>query len=143
MNFKKDTQEKICPTCGKTFQRRRFGNRLEDFSRFNARIYCSKSCSAKRNLSNIETRSISSFRNEAKKFRKDYCENCGSKDHVQIHHKDSNFKNNSPDNLVSLCRHCHMVLHWMLWRSKKKFKGFAHSYKRKVSRHTETQLCHR
>lgn len=33
-----------------------------------------------------------------------------------VHHIDLNKKNNLPSNLVSLCRRCHIVLHWKIRR---------------------------
>lgn len=90
--------------------------RLEDYTRFQNRIYCSKSCSARRNYDSLD-KSRDAFQLEARKYRKEYCEHCGSSVSVQIHHIDSNWKNNSPSNLMSLCKTCHMKLHWQQWKS--------------------------
>ena len=38
------------------------------------------------------------------------CEGCGHRfhlDQIEVHHKDGNFKNSSPDNLAGLCERCH------------------------------------
>ena len=64
--------------------------------------------------------------------RKDYCEICGKKEEKKIdvmsrvcsnlllHHKDLNPENCCPDNLSTLCRSCHMILHHTLNRKKRK-----------------------
>lgn len=49
-------------------------------------------------------------------FKKMYCENkCGfeivDSGQLQVHHKDENDKNNSPDNLITLCINCHRAAH--------------------------------
>ena len=110
--FAKDTPTKICKKCGKPFNRRTFSGRLEDYTRYMSREYCSKSCSYVRPP--IRTRT--GFQHIARKHRKNSCENCGNTEHLQIHHKDENWKNNSLDNLVTLCPSCHMKLHWSQWR---------------------------
>jgi len=38
------------------------------------------------------------------------CENCGRGYKLEVHHKDGNHKNNNPDNLIKVCRRCHMLL---------------------------------
>lgn len=38
---------------------------------------------------------------------KNFCENCGAKAKDR-HHKDGNPLNNSPENILSLCRKCHV-----------------------------------
>lgn len=52
----------------------------------------------------------------ARRHRKNYCENCGSTERLQIHHKDENWKNNSESNLATLCPSCHMKWHWSPWK---------------------------
>lgn len=39
------------------------------------------------------------------------CNGCGSWDNLQVHHKDGNHENNSPDNLEWLCVNCHSKKH--------------------------------
>jgi hypothetical protein len=38
------------------------------------------------------------------------CENCGRKYKLEVHHKDGNQKNNNRDNLMKVCRRCHMLI---------------------------------
>lgn len=43
------------------------------------------------------------------------CEECGGIFHrcqLDIHHKDHNHQNNSPENLQTLCANCHRLLHY-------------------------------
>lgn len=116
MKTKNISEEKICPVCGKHFKRNRFGKRLEDYTRFQQRIYCSKSCSANRRK-NDPNRERSSFHYLARKHLRTCCAICGSIENLDVHHLDGNIKNNSTDNLETLCHHCHMKLH----RRKRKF----------------------
>ncbi|NCC47173.1 MAG: HNH endonuclease [Bacteroidia bacterium] len=104
----KKTESKICPKCGKEFHRRRFGERLEDFTRWNQRIYCSKQCSYIRPPLSNKT----SYHRLARTFLSQSCQNCGSMENLDVHHKDRNYKNNDPDNLQTLCHSCHMKYHW-------------------------------
>lgn len=39
------------------------------------------------------------------------CNKCGSNINVEIHHIDKDTTNNSPNNLILLCRKCHRRLH--------------------------------
>jgi hypothetical protein len=39
------------------------------------------------------------------------CQQCGSTENVQVHHKDYNQRNNDPANLAVLCRTCHARIH--------------------------------
>jgi len=38
------------------------------------------------------------------------CEMCGCDKKLETHHKDSNKRNNNIDNLIKVCRKCHMTL---------------------------------
>ncbi len=44
-------------------------------------------------------------------FVRDKCESCGSLDHVEIHHLDSDPKNNTSGNTRALCSRCHKLWH--------------------------------
>ena len=39
------------------------------------------------------------------------CEECGSSEFIEIHHKDKNRRNNSKENLAQLCSKCHQKKH--------------------------------
>lgn len=46
-----------------------------------------------------------------RKFNKGYCEDCSSKEDLQVHHVDKDRNNNSINNLRTLCRGCHWNYH--------------------------------
>ena len=104
----KKTESKICKKCGNTFNRRRFGNRLEDFTRWNQRMYCSKQC----NYIRESIKSKSSHHRLARNYANQSCNTCGNTKNLDVHHKDRNWKNNEQSNLETLCHSCHMKLHW-------------------------------
>ncbi len=74
------------------------------------RIYknCCTSCSNKK-----YSCSINSKKRFQSKYRKAYCENCKfipiHSCQLDIDHIDGNHKNNSPDNLQTLCANCHRL----------------------------------
>ena len=104
----KELPDKICKICGKRFNRRRFGTRLEDATRYLKRKTCSQSCgNSKKEPSHRTT-----FGLRAKRLRKTYCDHCGSTMDLDAHHLDGNIKNNDPKNVRTLCHPCHMKLHW-------------------------------
>lgn len=107
-SVKKDDPTKICPVCGVTFERKRFNGRLEDRTRFLARVTCSQSCGNVKAQVQADT-----YRWRARKLKKrDRCEECPATTKLHIHHKDKDVTNNSPENLAVLCASCHMKLHW-------------------------------
>lgn len=106
-----------CKYCGKLLERKRFNNRLEDFSTFKRRKYCNRLCMKmgylKIGSNNQDYRvahqtavNIMNTLNIEKK-----CSECGKKTKVDVHHKDENYNNNCIDNLEYLCRSCHMKKH--------------------------------
>lgn len=39
------------------------------------------------------------------------CSECGSREYLQVHHLDNNFRNNALSNLCILCAPCHSRIH--------------------------------
>lgn len=39
------------------------------------------------------------------------CQKCDKPDARDVHHKDEDFRNNTPENLIRLCRSCHLKEH--------------------------------
>jgi len=39
------------------------------------------------------------------------CENCGSREEIEVHHRDKNRCNNELGNLIVLCSDCHNTVH--------------------------------
>ena len=102
--------EKNCDYCGKPLERKRYKNSLEDMGRFKERRYCDKFCFGKAIVKEEVT--LAGYRARAKKFRRDVCESCGSKENLDTHHRDGNVENNDPQNIATLCETCHMQGHW-------------------------------
>lgn len=46
-----------------------------------------------------------------KQHRASACERCGAVDNLCAHHRDHDRKNNSPDNIETLCKRCHQIEH--------------------------------
>ena len=82
-----------------------------EYVRFKKVFYqetCSQSCG--NSLANPTDRTTYHLR--AQKFKKRFCETCGTDKNLDAHHKDSNIKNNTETNIQTLCHPCHMKLHW-------------------------------
>lgn len=50
-----------------------------------------------------------------------YCEECDIKRAIQVHHKDTDKKNNKLENLMMVCKICHKKIHYpsLDWNRKK------------------------
>lgn len=120
MKPRKDIKQadRYCKYCGKRLERKRFNGRLEDFSAFLKRPYCDRECMKKDYLriGDNHEQNWSNAHATARKIndlilKKDECEICGTKDKkLDIHHTDGNWQNNNLDNLMCLCRSCHMKI---------------------------------
>ena len=65
-------------------------------------------------FANIKNEIISVLRMDSgiiKKPNENECKFCGSGDDVFPHHKDGNHSNNDPNNILIVCRSCHLLLH--------------------------------
>lgn len=107
---RKQEPEKYCQYCKKRLERNRYHGVLEDYQRFLKRKTCGVLCMAK--LMEKEKKTRSAYQKEAVKFRGDLCEKCGATTALSIHHKDEDWTNNAPANLMTLCSSCHLKLHW-------------------------------
>src|SRR3990167_4770045 len=121
------TKNKRCKFCSKQFNRRRYGKRLEDYGRWTRRKYCSKRCANFRK----ELGSRSGYCWRARQHRKGKCEYCPNTQALDTHHKDGDITNNSPENLLTLCKSCHMKLHWRLWKQGLFYGAHTRQYIRK------------
>lgn len=97
------TNPKRCRFCSEPFNRRRYGKRLEDFTRWMKRKYCSKRCANFKK----ELGSRSGYAWRARQHRKTKCELCPNTNGLDVHHRDGDIANNSPKNLQTLCKGCH------------------------------------
>jgi len=60
------------------------------------------------------------YNKQARELKKNIksCEICGSKKNLNVHHKDKNWKNNSLDNLIRVCKHHHRLFHFKEYENK-------------------------
>jgi hypothetical protein len=114
----KDTPLRYCKYCGQKLERKRFlSGRLEDLSAFCRHKYCDKHCMRKDWLKtencNQTYRNAHTTAQKANELilQKDKCEICGKDGRLDVHHIDGNHQNNELNNLIVLCRSCHMKQH--------------------------------
>jgi hypothetical protein len=106
----KPIPEKYCEHCGAKLQRKRFGERLEDYGVFLRRVFCGKECFSASIVKPVPLRKYS--RNKYfKKYLGTSCDVCGAGTRLQIHHIDNDPSNNSPENIQTLCISCHASHH--------------------------------
>jgi hypothetical protein len=103
----KKTGTKYCEHCGTEFQRTDYNGRLQDVKIFHQRKYCSLTCANSRK----HPKHWTTYHLRAKKFKKAYCEACGHNKSLQAHHIDQDIKNNTIENIQTLCKHCHDFWH--------------------------------
>lgn len=112
---KKPTPERYCEHCGTRLERKRLPNGdLEYLIHFNRRKFCGRSCMA------------ASFKARPKKPDPGWmtahyharnlkppgpCEQCGASKRTEVHHRNGDWRDNSPENLQRLCRSCHNKAH--------------------------------
>jgi 5-methylcytosine-specific restriction endonuclease McrA len=111
-----DEPEKYCEYCGIRLHRKVTNGRMEDLGVFRRRKYCSLTCanSKKDGL----TKHGYSWR--ARKHLKSVCEACGAVTSLIAHHIDQNKANNAPENIQTLCKHCHDF-----WHATQKRRGWS------------------
>ena len=100
---------KLCAFCGKEIQ--------TNPAALKRRKYCSRLCMRKaftnagRNNANWSNTHSTARTINGLFLHKDKCEICGKEGKLDIHHIDENSNNNNLDNLMCLCRSCHMKIH--------------------------------
>lgn len=111
---------KHCAYCGKEMHRVRFASgRLECIDAFIRRKYCNRECMKKAFVKVGEDTNQLYRASHATAEKIAYliqgkemvCEKCGSTRSIDVHHIDGNRNNNTPENLMVLCRSCHMKEH--------------------------------
>lgn len=115
----KPDPEKFCAFCGKKMARVRFeSGRLEDLAAFSRRKYCSRECMRKGFVKAGKTgQDYRPAHQSAKRLAFDVlnlekkCVVCGSTRNIDVHHIDKDFRNNTAENLMIVCRSCHMKIH--------------------------------
>lgn len=102
---------KHCKQCGDLLSRKRINGRLEDLSVFIRRQYCDQGCMAMSFRTSDDVAARATILKRARAFKGGKCEQCGTADRLQIHHKNRDWRDNSCENLQTLCARCHMLLH--------------------------------
>lgn len=62
-------------------------------------------------------------KNSYREYKKKYCEKCGKKEKLIVHHIDGNRNNNKIKNLMTICESCHKIEHKIV-------KNFHNAYKK-------------
>ncbi len=75
--------DKICPVCGATFNRARYGKKLEAAKRYLMRRTCSQACA---NTKEAVTKDTLHWR--ARKHKAEACSECGTTERLHVHHED-------------------------------------------------------
>lgn len=107
---RKQEPEKYCLFCKKRLERNRYNGVLESYQRFLERKTCGVLCMARWTVKEKVQRKSYGIR--ARKFRKENCEGCNTTTNLGIHHKNEDWSDNAPANLMTLCASCHLKLHW-------------------------------
>jgi len=79
------------------------------------KLLCSKKCTNKHSSNMKKGKLNPKFNNGWRQYinvKSDivFCEKCNKRKKLEIHHKDGNRRNNKIDNLIRVCRRCHMLL---------------------------------
>jgi hypothetical protein len=116
--MKKQESEKCCECCGAVMLRKRYRGRLEDMSAYERRRFCSLTCA---NTRTDLTKHGFSWR--ARKHLTAACEACGHPFRLQAHHMNQDIRDNRPENIQTLCKHCHDFWHTTAKRRGKTVAG--------------------
>lgn len=105
----------VCVICGKSFRARGYWKESRNLSRKT----CSPECRSKlltkvsleRGFKHGQSQAYYTWR--AQKYKKSFCEMCGGKELLEIHHIDRDKSNNKEENIQTLCKPCHALLHYV------------------------------
>ena len=100
--------------------RKYYGNHLEDMGAFIRRKFCSLSCA---NTRETATLTVHGYSFRARKHLKKQCEACGYTKSLHAHHVDQDKTNSEPENIQTLCKHCHNFWHTAQKRMGKEIAG--------------------
>ncbi len=106
---RKQDPEKFCKHCEKQFFRVQYPSKLQDFTQFTKRIFCSKLCMLEFNLEREKTRQWNGQKLQS--LKKDKCAQCKGTHWLGVHHRNGDWKNNDLNNLITLCASCHTKYH--------------------------------
>lgn len=125
----KPTPLRYCTACGEKLERKTlppkkrtsrktgkvtYVSNVESLLHFSRRKYCSRECMSA-GFSGVRRGDSQNVRTSRMWARQDgltdSCADCGKQEKLDVHHIDENPLNNAPENLVSLCRSCHLQRH--------------------------------
>lgn len=115
----KPTPDHFCAYCGKKMERKRFPKgKPESIKLFLRRKYCDRECMRRAFVKqDAKNQRYGESHHSARKItyliqgKEKVCEICGSTKSIDVHHKDGDYNNNNVDNLMIVCRSCHMKIH--------------------------------
>lgn len=113
---------KPCLQCGAIMERKRINGRLEDRAMYSRRKFCDQACMALALVKDAPSHR-DTYHWRARRMRSESCEACGAMKSLQAHHVDQNPKNNSSDNIQTLCKSCHITHHHRARRAGKAVAG--------------------
>jgi len=100
---------KYCLYCGGELKRRK----NEASVTFRSRQYCNHNCYSK-DLLKEDPADNTRYRRLQNSREKKYCVVCGITENLHNHHIDKDLKNESDDNIVTICASCHTRVHAIL-----------------------------
>ena len=112
--LRKPTPEKYCASCGARLERKRLKDgRLESLLHFTRRKFCNKACcnSFSGRPHKPDAKWMTAHYHARRMVPRGPCAICGKPNATDVHHRDGNFRNNAPENLIRLCRSCHIKTH--------------------------------
>ena len=117
-----------CALCGAVMERKKFGERLEDFGRFLTRKTCGRRCMAAA-MKGIKIVNAKNGRRAAAKTVAPACEACGKTPRrLHVHHIDEDPTNNDSGNLITLCPSDHKLIHSPLLTARPSSRGQVIAY---------------
>lgn len=113
---KLETPVKYCERCGKKLERRPLSNgQSEPMYWFLKRRFCSAACANQQKGEEQRKKPAPTPKQSRVRARTATplapCAICGKSGYTEVHHIDKNPMNNSPSNLVRLCKSCHAKQH--------------------------------
>lgn len=108
------TPARQCPVCGTTM----FRDKMEARDRFLRRKTCSPKCASalkaaasRRDTPRPGADSKWTLSRYARRHLKAACERCGSTERLEAHHRDGDRRNNTAENIETVCKSCHVQGH--------------------------------
>lgn len=144
----KPTPVRYCAECAKKLERKRLpSGDLESLHHFNRRKFCDQRCMAasfdRRHSQDV---GWSTAHYHARKIvPMGPCSRCAKPQAHDVHHKDGNHLNNSPENLERICRSCHNLVHKQkgscaICGKPQKGLGYCSKHLQRLKRHGDPHL---